>query len=399
MEKLRIGMILDHEFPFDTRVENEALSLIKRGYEVFLFCFSFSEEKLIENYNGIHLWRIPANVKIVKKMRGLVNVVPVYDIYLFGHISRFIKKNNIQLLHVHDLYLLGIALKLKNKFKIPIVVDLHENYVEGLKYYHFANSFLGKLLIRINKWERKEKEWLTQVDQIIVVIEEAKERLQDIGISSNKIHVVPNYLNIENFNSFPIKQKILSKYTNKFIVSYIGAIDYHRGIHIFIKGFSQFQKNAPDALLVIVGGGKILNDLKFLTQQLNIESKVIFLGKQPHEDLPTYITSSQVGCIPHLKTGHTDNTIPHKLFQYMYKKKALLVSDCNPLKRIVNECKCGFYYPHQNSDILSERLLELYKDSKKRAQLGENGHNCVVKKYNWNTSEKNLIELYEIFKG
>jgi len=37
---MRIGMILDKTFPPDPRVANEAVSLIEKGHEVFLFCFS-----------------------------------------------------------------------------------------------------------------------------------------------------------------------------------------------------------------------------------------------------------------------------------------------------------------------------------------------------------------------
>ena len=35
---MRIGMILDKTFPPDPRVENEAVTLINHGFEVFLFC-------------------------------------------------------------------------------------------------------------------------------------------------------------------------------------------------------------------------------------------------------------------------------------------------------------------------------------------------------------------------
>jgi hypothetical protein len=37
---MRIGMILDAVFPPDPRVENEAVSLIEAGHEVFPFLFA-----------------------------------------------------------------------------------------------------------------------------------------------------------------------------------------------------------------------------------------------------------------------------------------------------------------------------------------------------------------------
>ena len=42
---MKIGMILDQEFPPDPRVQNEAISLIKAGHEVFLFCLHYGSQK------------------------------------------------------------------------------------------------------------------------------------------------------------------------------------------------------------------------------------------------------------------------------------------------------------------------------------------------------------------
>ena len=44
-ESMKIGMILDAKFPPDPRVENEAVSLINAGHEVFIFCLKYSDEK------------------------------------------------------------------------------------------------------------------------------------------------------------------------------------------------------------------------------------------------------------------------------------------------------------------------------------------------------------------
>ncbi len=39
---MRIGMILDKEFPPDERVENEALILLEGGHEVYVLCYGYS---------------------------------------------------------------------------------------------------------------------------------------------------------------------------------------------------------------------------------------------------------------------------------------------------------------------------------------------------------------------
>lgn len=393
----RIGMILDQRFPPDVRVENEAISLLDKGYKVFLWCYAFSDEPITENYKGMQIERVLASHYWIKKMRGLVNVIPIYDLYLLKKISSFIEKYNIDILHIHDLYLLGTGLKLRKRYGIPVVSDLHENYVEGLKLYNFANRFPGNLLINIKKWERAEKSWLDRTDKIIVVVDEAVERLISIGIDRNKIFPVQNYLNYNEFNRYQVQKEIIQKYQDKFIISYVGAFDHHRGLHILLKGFAELIKKKIPAQLVLVGGGKILGQLKRLANELQISRHVEFTGFQPHESLPSYIEASTIGVIPHIKTGHTDNTLPHKLFQYMYKQKPILVSDCAPLKRIVNECGCGKVYINTDHKSLARQLIWFYENKNMLSEFGKKGKNCLLKKYNWSFAEKNLLNLYEQF--
>lgn len=395
---MRIGMILDQRFPPDIRVENEAVSLLNGGYEVFIFCYTYSEKTEKVNYRNIELRRISTSRYWVKKMRGLVNVVPAYEIYLNKKIIRFVEENEINVLHVHDLYLLGICLKVRDKLKIPIVSDLHENYVEGLQYYDFANKFPGKLLININNWKKKERKWLEQVDKIIVVVEEAVDRLRKIGIAQDKISTVPNYLNFADFDRNEIKADILEKFQKNFLISYIGAFDHHRGINILIKAFAEFLEHYTSARLLLVGHGKIYNQLNRLAESLNIKSYVTFMGYQPGDTISSYIEASHLGVIPHLRTGHTNATLPHKLFQYMYKEKPVIVSDCDPLRRIVNEAGCGKVYDNQDPSSLAAALLWCYQNREELTILGRKGRDSVLRKYNWTMAEKNLLSVYEKFK-
>ena len=52
-KSLKVGMILDQDFPPDDRPEKEALSLINAGYEVHLLCYTATQKALKENYKGI----------------------------------------------------------------------------------------------------------------------------------------------------------------------------------------------------------------------------------------------------------------------------------------------------------------------------------------------------------
>lgn len=393
-----IGMILDNEFTGDMRVENEVISLVEAGHEVYVLCFNYGKKETLEKYHGAQIIRIPIMLKFKNKMKGLVNFfIDPYTRYWAGKIAPFVKKYKIEVLHVHDLYLLGAAFNASKRFvkKIPIVGDLHENYPEALKYYKFSNTFPGNILISIPKWERTEKRWIKQVDHIITIIEEAKERYVRLGAEREKITVVANYVNEDEFLSEENNSEIADRFKDDFVVSYSGGFDIHRGIECVIRSVPLIKKEIPNFRLVLVGAGKNEIDLKNLAKKLKVENEISFEGWQLAKKIPEYISASDICLIPHLKIGQTDNGIPHKLFQYMLLEKPVVSTNCDPLERILKASKAGLIYTSDNEKELARQVIHIYKNPEEAKEMGKNGIKAVKKIYNWKNTAKNLIQLYK----
>jgi len=394
---LKIGMILDHEFPPDIRVENEVLTLVEHGYSVSVLSFSHNKKmKINDSYHGVEIQRIYKNKTWVKKGRALINTpFDYYTSFWKRQIIKFVKENNIDILHVHDLYMLGAAFKANKLLGLKIVADLHENYVHGLSNYQFATTFPGNLIISQPKWFQREKEWCRKADFVVTVIDEAVDRYSDLGVPRQNITVVANYVNINRFLEHPDDSDIIERFKNKFTATYIGGFDLHRGIESVIKALPEIVGVIPGFLLVLVGSGWNLGSLQALAQQLGVVENISFEGFQPEEKLVSYIKASSVCLIPHLKTIHTDNTIPHKLFHYMLLEKPVISTDCNPIRRIVNETKSGKIYASNNASELAKTVISIYKEKENLSEIGKMGKHAVLEKYNWDIAGQELIKLYK----
>jgi len=133
----------------------------------------------------------------------------------------------------------------------------------------------------------------------------------------------------------------------------------------------------------IVGDGKYTDSLKARTKELSIENHVTFFGRKPFTEMLNLLSQADIAIIPHIKSDHTDSTIPHKLFQYMYFQKPIIVSNCIPIKRILEETSTGQSYFDDDIEDLSSKILELANDRPRMFLFGENGKRWVEKKYNW----------------
>ncbi len=393
---MNIGMVLGKDFPPDIRVEKESRALIRAGFNVFLLCRRKENKKLLEDINGLIIKRID-----LRKSTPCFYLNLLYFYLTFYHpvwareIEKFILEKNIDALHVHDLPFVGTALKIGEARNIPVVADLHEMYPAALaasetplwRRFYFENP---------KRWEKLEKKCLKEVDKIIVVVDEAKGKiLKNYNINLNKITVVSNTADVNFFTSLPLDEELIKKYRekyrNNFFVSYIGGFESHRGLDVAVKAMTLITKKNLDVKLLLVGGKANEAGLRNLAKKINLEEKIIFTGWQPAEKLPTFISLSNICLVPHHKTPHTDSTIPHKLFQYMLMKKPVIVSNCKPLERIVNETKAGLVFQAGNFQDLAEKIIQIYKNPD---QYGENGYQAVLEKYNWEREAEKLIELY-----
>ena len=87
-------------------------------------------------------------------LSALAYTIPYYHFYLKKSLSKFVAKNEIQVLHVHDIQVARSVFNVNKKFNLPIVLDLHENRTEIMKYYAHVKSLLGKLLIYPSIWKK-----------------------------------------------------------------------------------------------------------------------------------------------------------------------------------------------------------------------------------------------------
>ncbi|MCK4558741.1 MAG: glycosyltransferase family 4 protein [Calditrichia bacterium] len=399
---MKIGMILDHVFPPDDRVEKEALSLIEDGHEVYILCFGSKETVTTSlDFKGIHLVKINVSINLMKKLRALTNtIINIYPYYWHFHIVKFIHNYDIQVLHIHDLYMLPSGFLALDKLpeKIPIVGDLHENYADALSSYRFSSTFPGNLIINLKKWKNSEKMWLNRLDYVITVVEEMKNRITPYVKNRDNIFILENAVDIDEFINFEKDLSIIRKFSKNFVISYIGGFDYHRGIDTIIEALS-YLTDLSDLILILVGKEKNSNRIHHLIDKLGIRNMVSFEGFKPQGVLQNYFVISDIGIIPHIKSVQTDNSHPNKLSQYMLMGVPIIASNCDSIKNVIETSKVGLIYESKNAKDLAQKIRELYKNPTLRHKFSLNGKNAAKKRYNWSYNSRNLKKLYNIIEN
>ena len=392
-------MILDAVFPPDPRVENEAVSLVKAGHEVFLFCLHYGQQKQSEVINGIKVKRYLSNT-LEYKVSALAYTIPLYTFLMKRKIRQFIKENKVEVLHIHDIRIAGAVFGVNKKYKLPTVLDLHENRPEIMRFYPHLLRFPGKYVISSKKWKNKEEEFIRKATTVIVVTSEAKDEIKKrLPIDTDKIVEVPNTVRQSFYKSPRVYPEILKQYSNSFVVLYIGDTGLRRGLKTAIKSVHLIKNKIENIKLVIVGKNTTDIILKNLVKNLQVEAHVDFLGWKDQSLFQSYILSSAICISPLHRNVHHDTTYANKIFQYMSLGRPVLGSNASAQEKIIKKANAGLI--HQDRDVkdFSNKVLELYNNKDLREEFGKNGSEFIENEFSWENTSKKLLHVYTNLKN
>ncbi|MCA0933792.1 glycosyltransferase family 4 protein [Lutimonas saemankumensis] len=395
-------MILDKPFPPDPRVENEALALIDSGYEVYLFCLSYQKEAESESYKGIQIKRYSSS-RMEYKFSALSYTLPFYRMSLSKKIRNFLEVNEIGVIHIHDMVAGEAVLSANTGLNLPVILDLHENRPEIMKYYPHLNKFPGNLLISPGKWRKKEGELVKKVTKTIVVTDESKKELTErLGISSDRVAVVPNTVKEGFYQDYVLDGSIVKRYEGKFVILYLGDTGLRRGLLSVIEAVANIvhgQHLKQKLKLVIVGSNSTDQILKNKVEELGIQEYVDFEGWQEPNTFQSYLKVARIGVSPLHRNLHHDTTYANKLFQYMSFGVPVVASDAKAQKHLVERAKSGLIHKEKDIKDLEEKIRQLLKNDDLASELGSNGQKFIKNKFSWEMVSSELKNLYLEFES
>ncbi len=168
-EHLTIGMVVDNEFYGDHRVYNEAKVLVQAGYTVKVLCLNFGSYPDREVVDGIEVVRVRIALKKKKRLSALMLTLPFYRWFWRKAIHQFILTEQIEVLHVHNLYMARMAKEGISRNYVRLILDLHGDYSAAIMGYDWATHFPARLIVRPWLWKKLEEQYLGFANKIILI--------------------------------------------------------------------------------------------------------------------------------------------------------------------------------------------------------------------------------------
>jgi len=151
----------------------------------------------------------------------------------------------------------------------------HNKFVVTPHYHGTGNSFLRKLLHL--PYRRFGRKIFNAADQVICVSSYEKDLLlKHFKIDSAKTHVIPNGVNVSDFQGVTKRKK-----THRTVL-FVGRLEKYKGVQNIIHALPKMDK---DVILEVVGKGHYETDLVKLSSQLHLANRVVFLKDLTRSEL------------------------------------------------------------------------------------------------------------------
>jgi glycosyltransferase involved in cell wall biosynthesis len=403
-KKFKILQITKAKFPPEIRVMKEALSLSEAGFGSAVLCPPFEDQPEYEIWNGIQIFR-PKQLSNTSLVNKFLEQSALFSPTWYRAIKDKVSQYQPDALHVHDIWLGQVAFAAHTTQKM--VMDLHENMpaavVEYLGGYKGPQRWFRQIFHNHFRILHHERCLLEDSDLVLTVVQEARDRV----LKNHPNLIAQSVVSVENLES----NRFLSDSNSgkpafgkdHFSVLYIGGFGPHRGIDTLIRAMAFINNKRHNIKVQLIGAhpSQYLEMLKQLIAELGVERQVQITGWVSARDVLANIQTADVCCVPHHSNPHTDNTIPHKLFQYMISRRPVLVSSSTPLARTVRKAQAGLVFAAGDASDCALKILALAEDTNGCSKFADNGYRYVMEQgHNWEEeSAPRLIESYDRLFG
>jgi glycosyltransferase involved in cell wall biosynthesis len=225
--------------------------------------------------------------------------------------------------------------------------------------------------------------------QFVAVSEAIRQRAIEYGIPPTK--VVVKYIGI-NLNRFQSTGKPVCARPRR--VLFVGRLVEKKGGEVLIEAFARVQASVPDAELVIIGDGPLLDKCKQLARQL--KARISFLGSLDNLEVKRQMDEARVFCLPSVTAENGDaEGLPMSLLEAQCCGIPVVTSARGGATEGIVDNVTGFAFPERDVAALSKHLIRLLCDDSVASSMSRAGPQFVAKGFDIRRCTQGLEALYD----
>lgn len=299
-----------------------------------------------------------------------------FDVGAIKKLMKVYKEFRPDIVHTHASMAARIAAKL---YGCSVVYTRHSVFPPNKKLTHGIGKAASGLINNLT------------ADSVIAVAEAAKDNITQIGVSERKISVVLN--GVEPLQSYSDEEKaaIKAKYgigEKTKCAAIVARLNSVKGHKYFVDAARQLREKGVDFKLLIAGTGEEEAAIRDQIKSCNLENEVLMLGFLDNVEPLMNIIDVQANC----SFGTEATSL--SLLEGMSLGKPAVVTDFGGNPGVISNGVNGFIIPTHNSQLLAERLCELFTNADIYEKMRQNSLKIFNEKFTAKKYAENIEKVY-----
>ncbi|CAL1518093.1 glycosyltransferase family 4 protein [Chitinophaga sp. MM2321] len=301
-----------------------------------------------------------------------------FDIGVWLQVKKFIKEQQIDIVHVHGTRANTNILWAARSLKLPVVYTIH-----GWSFHEGLHPLMKRARIAAEKF-------ITRKAQVNICVSDAN---MTTGIAAfGRFHamVIKNGVNLQKFNpaaSYPDVKTAYGIPANHLVVGYIARMTLQKDPVGMVRAFAAVLQQIPRITLLMIGEGELKQAAMAEAKALGIEDNIKFDNFR--QDVPAVLQSVDIYCLPSLWEG-----FPIGVLEAMAMGKAVIATDVDGTREAVQHDENGLLVAASNVEALTAAIIRLARDATLRSRLQHHAAGTIQSKYNVAQMTRQIESVY-----
>lgn len=319
-------------------------------------------------------------------------------------------REDFDVIHVHHPVLIGkVAVRLSQKYNIPLVYTYHTQYEQYLDYagpIHWLsrgaekNNLLGRIRCRGSRAIKQElapwylSGFMRRCHTVIAPTEGMKRTFNlQYGYTYNcqaDVRVLPTGLNQESYQAAPAAvREIRQRHGGgemPLLVT-VSRLGHEKNVPFLLRCMARLKQYLPDFRLMVIGDGPQREEYMDLCDQLDIRQQICFLGSLPNQEIAAHMAAAD--CFVFASKTETQGIV---ILEAMAAKTPVVALRASGVEDLVEDGVSGYLCPEEE-DAFTEQLLRVLQNEPLRDRL-RIGASTAALQYREDAVAEKAVRIY-----
>ena len=357
---LRVLHILDHSLPLHSGYSFRTVAILREQRELGFETAQLTTPRHgtttadVEDIDGWRFHRTPLRRNRASTIPGAVYLQEMAA--TARRIDELSRSFRADILHAHSPVLNALpALWVGRRRRIPVVYEIRALWEDAAT--DHGTTTEGSVRYRTSR--ALETFALRRADRITTICEGLRGEIVARGVSSERITVIPNAVDLREFRFDLEADSALRRQLGlegSTVVGFAGSFYGYEGLDLLVEAVALLADRRPDLRVLLVGGGPQEPALRSLVAARGLSGRVVFTGRVAHADVSRYYGLIDILAYPRRAMRLTELVTPLKPLEAMAQGRIFVASDVGGHRELVRDGETGFLFPAGDASALARTI-------------------------------------------